>query len=285
MCSTSKVSLNGCGVLSSTPRSCSNSRDKKRKELSDDVPISARLETGKSGLMFPKLTTSPLRRFQLLDSDSDDLDVDVNVGCANEVGPSTKEAVCNRSNDHLEQSTKSSFDVSRNKDMLQTSPPRRFQLIDSDSDDLDVGVGGANEVDCSSKEVVNDLFEHNKKRSFDVNQNEDLWNDFSPVKNVSVPTPAFNELCEEYFRTAKSKEVGGDVSENRNERCPGVISSYQRDQLQWESTDPVLPAHLYFFHEDPRIQQLVRSRLRNFNPLGAVNRVNRQPNASHIDYM
>ncbi|TKY57280.1 hypothetical protein E2542_SST21726 [Spatholobus suberectus] len=217
VCSTSKVSLNGSGVL--TPHSCSNSRERKRKEASDDVPASARLETGKSGLMFPKLTTSPLRRFQLLDSDSDDSYVDLDVGGADEVNP----------NSHLEQ---------------------------------------------------------NKKTSFDANGNQDLWKDFLPGKNVSVPTPAFNELCEEYFRSAKCKEVRGDVNESHNERYPGVSSSCHRDQQQqWESTDPVHPAHRYFFHEDLRIQQLVRCRLQNFNPLGVVNRVNQQPNVSHIDYM
>lgn len=209
MCSTSKVSLNGCGALSSTPR---DSRERKRKEPSDDVPCSSRLETGKSGLMFPKLTASPLRRFQLLDSDSDDSDLDVGVGGADGVSP----------NNHLEQS---------------------------------------------------------KKTSFAVDGDQDLWKDFSPMKNVSVPTPVFNELCDEYFSSAKCKEVEGDV------RYPGVTSSCQMDQQQWESTDPVHPAHRYFFHEDARIRQLVCTRLRNFKPLGIGNRVNQQTNVSHIDYM
>ncbi|RDX64721.1 hypothetical protein CR513_56685, partial [Mucuna pruriens] len=220
VCSTSKVSLNGSGVLSSIPYSCSNPRETKRKELSDDVPASARLETGKSGLMFPKLTASPLRRFQLLDSDSDDSVVDV-----------------------------------------------------------DVGVGGASKVNPSNR------LEQHKETPFHGNGNQDLWKDFSPVKNVKVPTPAFNELCEEYFNSAKGKEVRGDVSQCRNERYSGVGSSCQRDQRQWGLTDHVHPAHSYFFHEDLRIQQLVRSRLHNFNPLGVINRVNQQPNVSHIDYM
>ncbi|KAG5053366.1 hypothetical protein JHK87_005564 [Glycine soja] len=192
VCSSSKVSLNGSGVL--TPHSCSNSssRDRKRKELSNDVPASS-----------------------------------------------------------------------------------RFQLL-SDSDDLDVDVGAANKANLDSN------LEKNKKTLLD----EDLWKDFSPVKNVSVPTPAFNEMCEEYFRSAYCKEVGGgDVSKSFNERNPGVSSSCQRDQQQQESTDPVHPAHSYFFHEDPRIRRLVCSRLRNFNPLGTINTVNQQPNVSHIDYM
>ncbi|KAL2316763.1 hypothetical protein Fmac_030639 [Flemingia macrophylla] len=209
VCSTSKVSLSGCGALISTPRDC---RERKRKEPSGDVPCSSRLETGKSGLMFPKLTTSPLRRFQLLDSDSDSDDSDLHVGAGDGVNP-------------------------------------------------------------------NNRFEQNKNTSFGVDGDRDLWKDFSLVKNVSVPTPVFNELCEEYFSSAKCNEVEGHVG------YPGVSSSFQMDQQQRESTDPVHPAHRYFFHEDARIRQLVCSRLRNFKPLGVGNRVNQQPNVSHIDYM
>ncbi|CAJ1971394.1 unnamed protein product [Sphenostylis stenocarpa] len=265
--SSSKVSLNGSGVLSLTPHWSSNSsRHGKRKEPSDHVPASARLETGKSGLMFPKLTTSPLRRFQLLDSDDSDVDVSGGVNC----------------NNHLEQDKTASFDENGNEDLWKDFSPvknvsvPRFQLIDSDSD---VDVGEANTVNPSNH------LGKNKKTSFDENRNEDLWRDFLPVKNVSVPTPAFNELCEEYFRSDNCKEVRGNVYESHSENYPGVSSSCQRNQQQWESVDPVHPAHSYFFHEDPRIQQLVRSRLRNFNPLGTRNRVNQQPDASHIDYM
>ncbi|BAT80718.1 hypothetical protein LR48_Vigan07g022200 [Vigna angularis] len=270
VCSSSKISLNGSRVFSLTPHHCSNSsRDGKRKEHSDDVPASSRLETGKSGLMFPKLTTSPLRRFQLIDSDDSDVDVG---GGANNVNP----------NDNLKQDKKLSFDDNKNVDLWKDFSPLKndsvpeFRLIDSDSD---VDVGGDNKV------YFNNHLEKNKKAYFDKNRNDSLWKDFSPVKNVSVPTPAFNELCEEYFRSNKCKEVRGDVNESHNERYPGVSSSCQRNQQQWESVDLVYPAHKYFFHEDPRIQQLVHTRFRNFNPLGAINRVNQQPNTSHIDYM
>ncbi|KAK7320385.1 hypothetical protein VNO77_29807 [Canavalia gladiata] len=231
VCSSSKVSLNGCGVL--TSQSCSNSRERKRKQVSD-IPASSRLETGRNGLVFQKLTTSPLRMFQLLDSDSDDsLDEDVKVTGVNKVEPTSEELTCNR-----------------------------------------------NDPFSSLKEVG--------KTSFDVRRNEDLWKDFSPVKNVSVPTPAFNELCEEYFCSAKREEVeksGVDISEGHNERYAGVNFSCRRDQQLWESGDPLHPSHRYFFHEDPKIQRLVRSRLCNFSPLGVINRVNQQPNFSNIDYM
>ncbi|XP_027332780.1 uncharacterized protein LOC113847726 [Abrus precatorius] len=226
VCSSSKVSLNGSGVLTPHPLSNSRERERKRKHASD-ISASSRLENDRNDFVFPKLTTSPLRRFQLIDSDSEDsLGEDVKV--------SDKEVACNRSN------------------------------------------------------PLSSSFEQIRRTALDANQDQDLWKDFSPVKNVSVPTPAFNELCEEYFRSANGKEAKKsrvDVSESHNEGYPGVNSSCQRDQQLWESADPLIPAHRYFFHEDPRIRHLVCSRLHNFYPLGVVNRVNQQPNVSHIDYM
>ena len=159
MCSSSsKVSLNSSGAL--TPRS---SRVTKRKQpCSDDVPpASTKMETGHSGLVFPKLTTSPLRRFQLL-SDSD-----------------------------------------------------------SDSDDPVVDIAVSNQ-----RKNAAPLQQSTMKMKFSVDQDHDLWKDFSPVKNFSsIPTPAFDEVCEEYFRSAKNKgaeKSGIDVAGSRRERCLGV---------------------------------------------------------------
>ncbi|MED6173576.1 hypothetical protein PIB30_060849 [Stylosanthes scabra] len=219
MCSSSKVSLSGSGFL--TPHS--SSRVTKRKEpCADDVPASAKMEAGHSGLMFPKLTSSPLRRFKLL-SDSDDSDSDV------------EEIVVN------DQSKNAAAPVQQS-----TTKPK-----------------------CS------------------VDQDHDLWKDFSPVKKFSIPTPAFDEFCEEYYQSVKNKGVansGIDAAGSHGTGYPGVNSSCQGEQQLWESEGPLPPAHRYFFHADPRIQQLVRSRLSNFSPLG-INRVNQQANASNIDYM
>ncbi|XP_076954601.1 uncharacterized protein LOC143629132 [Bidens hawaiensis] len=45
-------------------------------------------------------------------------------------------------------------------------------------------------------------------------------------------------------------------------------------------------SYRYFFHDDPRIQELVRSRLSNYSPLvNMFNADHDQPNPSHIDYM
>lgn len=49
--------------------------------------------------------------------------------------------------------------------------------------------------------------------------------------------------------------------------------------------DPRPPVHQYFFHNDLRVQELVRTRLGNFFPLNAENIGSEQPNTSNIDYM
>lgn len=73
VCSSSKVPLKGCGVL--TSQSPSLLKGNKKEQASSIASVSSSLETGHSGLMFPKLTISPLRRFQLIDSDSDEASI------------------------------------------------------------------------------------------------------------------------------------------------------------------------------------------------------------------
>lgn len=217
--SSSKVTLYGSGVLA--PHSSSNLKEREINQASQ-IPALTRLGMGQSGLMFPKLTTSPLRRFQLLDSDSDD-PVSENVSGACKIDPCSKEPTCK-----------------------------------------------------PSRSVTS--FEQNREASFEMCQNPDVWKDFSPVKSFSIPTPALNEVCEEYFCSMKDKEVETSVSASHNESLFGTTSSCQRDKQIWDSAYPLPPARCYFFHEDPRIRKLVRSRLCNFSPLGV-------DYASHIDYM
>lgn len=226
----------------------------------------------------------------------------VKLGCSSSV---KNRSVCSSSKVSLKSVgvlTPHSFTNSseKNKRKHASSPVRRFQLLDSDSDSDDSDdddmfgedIGGVNKVGPSVGPLGNHSapftsLEHDGKAQFDVNQRRNLWKDISPVKNISVPTPAFNDMFEEYFSLAKNMEVprsGIGISENHNEMYRGVDSGLQQDEQIWEATGPLPPAHRYFFNEDPRIQHLVRSRLCNFSPLG-VNGVNQQQNVSHIDYM
>ncbi|KAJ7963829.1 Rho GTPase-activating protein [Quillaja saponaria] len=226
VCSSSKISLNGSGVL--TTQSSSQWKERKRKQVSD-LPASDRLETGCKNLMFPKLT-SPLRRFQLIDSDSDD--------------PSFSE------------------DVSREAHKIG-SPLKKQKNFPGNF----VASMGQNRRESTSRP-----------------QNEDLWKDFCQMKNSRIPTPALDEVCEEYFHSP-AQRPGIGVSVSNKESFHGTTDSFQNDEQLWDSSNPLPPAHLYFFHDDPRIGKLVRDRLPNFSPLGVVNRMNQWPNASIIDYM
>lgn len=229
MCSSSKIPLHGCGVLATQ-----SSTQRKRKQFSDN-PASVNLETSGNLSTLPKLTISPLRRFQLIDSDSDDSSSHDNVSReAHKAGPSSTER--------------------------QSNPDHSATLS-----------------------------EQKRKASLDVNKNEDLWKDFCPMKNFRIQTPALDEVCEEYFLSLKKSvtlKSRSGVCVNTNEVYPENTTSSRKDGQVWDTDDPVPPAHHYFFHDDLRVQKLVRDRLPNFSPLGVTkSRGNQQPNASVIDYM
>ncbi|KAJ8763608.1 hypothetical protein K2173_003080 [Erythroxylum novogranatense] len=210
VCSSSKVPLRGNEVFT-TQRS---SRGKaKNKELVSNSFASSGPETGCTGLVFPKLTTSPLRRFQLIDSSSD-----------------------------------------------------------------------------SDPEEPSATSEHKRKSLMEKHQNKDLWKDFCPIKSFHISTPVLDEVCEEYFKSIRDNKTTQELG---NELCPdGSLGCYQPTnnipglKHCWNSSNPLPPAYHYFFHDDPRIQKLVRSRLPNFFPLGVVNNDgDQQHTETAIDYM
>ncbi|CAL5185490.1 unnamed protein product [Lathyrus oleraceus] len=267
-----------------------------------DKQASAGLETGQSGLVFPngKLAASPLRRFQLIESDDDDDDDDIvgeDLNGGNKPGPASPTGpMCNTNKPVIsfKQDSKKQFDNLNQASagletgqsgsvfpngQLATSHLRRFQLLDSDDDDDDavmvckVKVGPSSSTGNRNR-PPNSLKRDKKVRFVDVDQNQ---KHLSPVKkNFSIPTPAFNNVCEEYFHSAKNTQVP-----KSNEPYRGANSGCQKDEQMWEASGPLPPAHCYFFHDNPKIQQLVRNRLCNFSPLGD-NTVNQQEN---IDYM
>ncbi|XP_052208609.1 uncharacterized protein LOC127812261 [Diospyros lotus] len=239
-CSSSKIPLHAHGVL--TMQSVSQDKLTKRKKASN-TPASASLEsweTSGNKVMFPKLTLSPLRRFQLLsdsDSDSDD--------------PSVSEDTSREAN--VEYSSLKEKEYTTNQ-----HPATRGQ--------------------------------ERAKASVSVSRTEDLWKDFHTEKDFRIPTPALDEVCEEYFRFVNDKEVTPSLgyvkrtNEQKDSFQNGVVLN--NDENLCKLGDSIPPVHRYFFHDDPRIQNLVRSRLPYFFPLGATyNRGNERPISSAIDYM
>lgn len=175
---------------------------------------------------------------------------------------------------------------------LIVSPLRKFQLIDSDSDsDNPIGNGFANVTDknpgSSSKarppsphkngSVGEELI---KEVQASVSKKDDLWSNICLDTKIPIKTPAFDDVCEEYFRSAK----------DANNHSTAKVCNQGNKKINYEQQvnlgAPLPPAHSYFFHDDIRIQNLVRDRLPNFFPLMTDNvRGSDQPNASVIDYM
>lgn len=215
VCSSSKPSLHGKKVVTSESGIRFNTR--KGNEV-PSASASINVETRGSNVIFPKLTVSPLRRFQLIDSDSDD--------------PSTME------------------------DKREEMP----SAISSEDIKSDY---------CKQAVIGN----HGIKTSVGTHQIKDLWKNFCPEKSNRIPTPAFDEFCEEYFTGLK------DTS---------MPKLGHKDTGCGRKTDEtsVPPAHCYFFHNDSRIQKLVRERLPHFFPLEVGNNQEyKQQNVSVIDYM
>lgn len=232
MCSSSKVSLHGSKVVST--QSSSQWKERRKKTI-PDVPTSTSQETGHCEKVFPWLTVSPLRRFQLIDSDSDD--------------PSTSE------------------DVSR--------VPQKIDL----STKKQQGNPAPSAIASEKMQVSSD----------GTPQNVDLWKDFSPVKRFHIPTPALDEACEEYFHSMKDNNVaqklGSDMRSNSSWAFDETTNGLNIDKSS-SLANPLPPANYYFFHNDTRVRKLVRNRLPNFFPLSVVdNGGNHQHGVSAIDYM
>ncbi|KAJ0103628.1 hypothetical protein Patl1_04211 [Pistacia atlantica] len=93
-------------------------------------PSSASLATNQNGWMFPKLTISPLRKFQLLDSDSEldtdqpSISKDVSKG-ARRINSSPKEAECSTS----EQKKTRPLDMHHNEDLWKDLCPTKSSQI------------------------------------------------------------------------------------------------------------------------------------------------------------
>ncbi|KAF4395589.1 hypothetical protein F8388_008688 [Cannabis sativa] len=159
---------------------------------------------------------------------------------------------------------------------VTVSPLRKFQLIDSDSDDTST----SEEVIIRENHKQNTSHptttgEQIRKASGLMPQGLDLWKDFCPVK--SVCTPVLDELCEEYFRSLHDKKSCKKMGKTAN----GQIIEQSLNVV-----NPLLPAHRYFLHHDPRVRKLVRNRLFNFSPLGIdEDSENQQSRSSFIDYM
>lgn len=215
-----------------------------------------------------KTQTPAQRRFQLLDSDSED------------DHPST------RSRD-LSGVTNTSDPSSKRKEpgnMPTRSPLRRLQLLDSDSEDdcpstrRDLSRVTKTNNSCSK---VQPSVANKPKRK----EPRDLWKDFSPAAVSKIQTPALDDVCQDYFSSIKKS-----TSSTAQKQSSAVASSsnsglFQQNEHFLDSSNPTPPSHRFFLHSDPRIQNLARKRLPNFFPLGILNDRENRREECLIDYM
>lgn len=213
----SRVPLHGSGVLSNQP---SISRGK-RKQF--DVPASADSGISSVASLFQSSTRSPLRRFQLLDSDSED------------------------------------------------DPPSTSRNL-----------SGVTKTNGSS-----DASKPKRKESGSMPCTGDLWKDFSPAI-FKIQTPALDDVCQDYFSSIKTSSTAqkqsNAVASSSNSGFNNVIGFQQTGQFL-DLSHPSPPSHRFFLHSDPRIRNLARQRLPNFLPLGIVNDRESQREVFLVDYM
>ncbi|KAK9151790.1 hypothetical protein Syun_010099 [Stephania yunnanensis] len=227
LCSSSKLTQN---VL--TRQSWSKAKGGKTNPVSG-ASASINLEVSDTKLMFPKLI-SPIRRFQLLDSDSD----------------------------------------------LDDTP-----IIENRCNDPHVGTSEKEKKSGSSQCGTR---EQKKKAvlSAGIPRIEDLWKNFTPKEAASVSTPALDDFFEEYYRSSKDNTAAQCSAERMHlNSSKGYENCINGNAESVGISESLPPAYQYFFHDDPRIQRLVRDRLPNFFPIGVVDDQGNKSDAAAIDYM
>ncbi|GAB4825452.1 hypothetical protein Ancab_008325 [Ancistrocladus abbreviatus] len=176
---------------------------------------------------------------------------------------------------------------------LIVSPVRRFQLLDSDSDDPSECVDIDRDPSRShfSKQMESrhgcsaSSCEKKSESSTHVLQRVDQWKDFCPERTFLVPTPALDEFCEEYFRAVKDTNSAPYSLHGPSAKREGINEGNKKVK-HMDAGCALPPAHRYFFHDNLRIQRLVHSRFPHFWPLAAMGgRGYEQQDASVIDYM
>ncbi|CAN8323476.1 unnamed protein product [Cochlearia groenlandica] len=233
-CSSRVPSLHGSGVISKQPSISRSRSQEKRKRL--DVPSSAAGSgsTSIASLFQRTAALSPLRRFQLIDSDSED--------------------------DHL----------SKRRVLNELSSRRNLS-----------GVTKTNSSYLKNQPSV--ASKQKRKEPGSMPRNVDLWKDFSPVAASKIQTPALDDVCQDYFSSIKtsstSQKQRSNVASSSNSRL------FQDTGEFVDSSHPSPPSHRFFLHSDPRIQSLARQRLPYFLPLGINSDKERGREVCLIDYM
>ncbi|XP_050220572.1 uncharacterized protein LOC126670788 [Mercurialis annua] len=121
VCSSSKVPLRSVRIQ--TTQSLNQLKEKKK---ASDAPFSSSLQTGHNGLIFPNLTISPLRRFQLIDSDSEEPSMIKNVS---RKVPTTDSSSKDHKSASYEQKRNLVTEKHRNEDLWKDFCPKKSSHV------------------------------------------------------------------------------------------------------------------------------------------------------------
>ncbi|XP_077243617.1 uncharacterized protein LOC143884106 isoform X3 [Tasmannia lanceolata] len=243
-CSSSKLSLRNHGILSAQPLSKLNAQE---NTLAYNAPTSANLKAETHKGMIPKLTVSPLRRIQFIDSDSDEpSDSEDLFNVVKKVDGCTKDSwhTPSQSMSVGEQKAKISSEL-RQKHLWEDFHPKE------------------------NRHLATPAFDEFCEEYFGVRQDMNI----DQSKRGDISFNSAKSLAPDYFLDGSKgcfqrNSIQANVAHCRN------------------LPNPLPPAYCYFYHQDPRIQTLVHDRLPNFSPIGSVNhRGNQQSETTDIDYM
>ncbi|KAG6522693.1 uncharacterized protein LOC122053111 [Zingiber officinale] len=173
------------------------------------------------------------------------------------------------------------------------SPLRKIYLLSSDSDNP------LSDDECKYNKIVdaNRLMEkklisknqQHKSLRYEKSKKDSFWEDLSPKKSISLSTPALDQFCEDYFKSTKDLESGRNREEDMvfcssrvtdTKRQRNIIGNAEQN-CNLPNAEP--PSFQYFYHNDLRIQMLVKQRLPYFVPLGTE--VQKQLGTRNINYM
>ncbi|XP_077243616.1 uncharacterized protein LOC143884106 isoform X2 [Tasmannia lanceolata] len=296
-CSSSKLSLRNHGILSAQPLSKLNAQE---NTLAYNAPTSANLKAETHKGMIPKLTVSPLRRIQFIDSDSDEpSDSEDLFNVVKKVDGCTKDSwhTPSQSMSVGEQKAKISSEL-RQKHLWEDFHPKENRHLATPAFDefceeyfgvrQDMNIDQSKRGDISfnsAKSLAPDYFLDGSKGCF---QRNSIQANVAHCRNLPNPLPP--AYCYFYHQDPRIQTLVHDRLPNFSPI--GSVNCFQRNSIQANVAhcrnlpNPLPPAYCYFYHQDPRIQKFVHDRLPNFSPIGSVNhRGNQQSETTDIDYM
>ena len=187
---------------------------------------------------------------------------------------------------------------------ITISPMRKIHLLHSDTDADD------DENQNKAKKLVSPVkksqeFIHKYMQEKPTLQQNSMPQGSTTVQkseatmNDNWATPAFDEFCNEYFKSTNN--AGSSQQKEGNSFCCSKLSQPKYSigemeghfQQQSTSSGAVLddnldghpPAMHYFFHHDPRVRDLVHDRLNHFFPIGAGStRENEESRGESLSY-